>query len=254
MLEKYIKNRLEQKDILLMTHIVIGYPDIETSYQIVKTMVESGVDMMELQIPFSEPIADGPVILHANQISLANNISIAECFNFAEKITRDFNIPFLIMSYLNVMFKFGVDSFCLKMKNLGIKGAIIPDLPLEESSVYTQAMQQNQLDPIFLYSPSTPFERMQSIAESSQGFIYCVARKGVTGQKTDFAQTLEQYLKQCRRATDLPLALGFGVKEKKDIYFLKNKAEIAVIGTQAIRVFNQKGTKALGNFLSSLLN
>ncbi len=252
MLESYLRKRLKEKEILLMTHIVIGYPTFDDSLKVVETMVESGVDLMELQIPFSEPIADGPVILHANQKSLAGGTSVEQCLNFAEKVTHAFDIPFLIMSYYNILFKYGVDRFTATMSEYGLKGAIVPDLPPEEGRDYLMAMKKYDLSPIFIFSPTTPDRRMKYLASFARGFIYCVARKGVTGQKTDFSEELDKYLRRCWKATDLPLALGFGIKENRDIDFLKGKMDIAVIGSQTIRLMDKESIGAVGKFIRDL--
>ena len=252
MLESYLKKILEKKKILLMTHIVLGYPSFEDSYKIIAEMVKAGVDLMELQIPFSEPIADGPVILHANQKALEGGSTVQKCFDFADKVTSDFNIPFLFMSYYNILFKYKVDRFVNKMAEIGIKGAIVPDLPPEEGKEYINAMTEKNLTPIFIFSPATTSERMKYIASHGKGFIYCVARKGVTGANTTFTNQLDDYLSLCRKATDLPLALGFGVKNKADIDFLKGKADIAVLGSQTIRLIKEQGVNAVGGFIKSL--
>ena len=252
MLESYLRDRLKQRDILIMTHIVIGYPSFEESFRIVETMVRAGVDLMELQIPFSEPIADGPVILHANQKSLSGGASVQKCFDFAQRVTRTFDIPFLFMSYYNILFKYGVDRFSERMVQEGLQGAIVPDLPHEEGADYLRAMSQHNLAPIFIFSPTTSDARMKSIASFARGFIYCVARKGVTGIDTDFSDQLEGYLWRCRSATDLPLALGFGVKDRADVDFIKGKADIAVIGTQTIRLMEKEGINAVGDFIKGL--
>ncbi|MBU2521350.1 MAG: tryptophan synthase subunit alpha [Proteobacteria bacterium] len=252
MLESYLKSRLIEKKILLMTHIVLGYPSFDECYKIIEAMVNAGVDLMELQIPFSEPIADGPVILHANQESLAGGSTVKKCLDFAENITQSFDVPFLFMSYYNILFKYGVDRFAAAMAERSIKGAIVPDLPPEEGQDYLDAMKKYNLDPIFIFSPTTTDERMNYLASFGRGFIYCVARKGVTGLETDFSGHLDKYLGRCRRATDLPLALGFGVKDKNDIDFLKGKTDIAVIGTQTIRLVEKEGIGAVGEFIRSL--
>ena len=253
MLENYINERRKQRDVLLMTHIVIGYPDFERSLQTVEVMVNAGVDLMELQIPFSEPIADGPIILHANQKALAAGMTVAQCFEFAEECTRRFDIPFLFMSYYNILFRHGVDKFVPRMSALGLKGAIVPDLPPEEADDYLSAMTRAGLDPIFIYSPNTTNERLNYIAEYAKGFIYCVARKGVTGAQTDFSNELEGYLLRCRDATKLPLAVGFGVKEQADIDYLRGKADIAVVGSQSLRILDEQGVSAVGDFVGSLV-
>ena len=252
MLESYLRHKLKEKEILLMTHIVLGYPSFEDAFGIIEEMVKAGVDLMELQIPFSEPIADGPIILHANQKALAKGATVQKCIDFAKKVTKSFDIPFLFMSYYNILFKYGIDRFGADMVRSGLRGAIVPDLPPEEGEAYLNAMQKYDLAPIFIFSPTTPEKRMAYLASFGQGFIYCVARKGVTGVDTDFSKQLEIYLARCRRATDLPLALGFGVKERADVEFLKGKVDIAVIGSQTIRLVDKKGVGVVGDFIKSL--
>ena len=252
MLESYLQERLKQKDILLMTHIVIGYPSMEESMRLVAAMVEAGVDLMELQIPFSEPIADGPVILAANQKALAGGVTVKDCLAFAAQASSRFPIPFLIMSYYNILFKYGAASFVNRMADLSIKGAIVPDLPPEEGQEYVQAMADKGLAPIFIFSPTTSDERMRYINSHASGFVYCVARKGVTGADTAFSEQLDTYLARCRQATDLPLALGFGVKSARDVQYLRNKVDIAVVGTQTIRLMDRGGRGAVKDFIGEL--
>jgi tryptophan synthase alpha chain len=251
-LESYVRARLKEKDILLMTHMVLGYPCFEECFRIIEAMVEAGVDLMELQIPFSEPIADGPVILRANQKALENGTTVQACLDFAQEVAQRFNIPFLIMSYYNIPFKYGIASFVSSMAKMGLQGTIIPDLPPEEAQGYLKVLKEHHLAPIFIFSPTTSDRRMQYIASFASGFIYCVARKGVTGANTNFSEDLAGYLGRCRRATSLPLALGFGVREKPDVDYLKGKVDIAVIGTQTIRVAEQRGIRSVGDFIRSL--
>ena len=253
MLKSYINKKLEQKDILLMTHIVLGYPSFKDSMNIVEQMVEAGVDLIELQIPFSEPMADGPVILKANQKSIENGSSVKKCFEFADIAAKRFDIPFLFMSYANILHKFGMEKFSDQMATMDIKGAIVPDIPPEEGKEYIAAMNKNKLCPIFIYTPQTSNERMEYLDSYAKGFIYCIARKGVTGKETQFSHELEDYLKRCRKATDLPLAVGFGVKNKNDIDYLKGKADIAVIGSETIRTIDEKGVKVTSDFIRNLV-
>ena len=252
MLESYLRKKLTEKEILLMTHIVLGYPSFDDSLRLIEAMVASGVDLMELQIPFSEPTADGPVIVHANQKALQAGATVKDCLNLAETAACNFDIPFLLMSYYNIPFRYGLDPFVTAMAQGGLRGAIIPDLPPEEGRAYLDAMHAHELAPILIFSPTTALDRMATIAASGSGFIYCVARKGVTGEATDFSEELEGYLQRCRQSTSLPLALGFGIKEKSDIDFLKGKADIAVVGSQTIRVMEQKGVASVGSFIRRL--
>ena len=252
MLEAYLKNRLKEKEILLMTHIVAGYPSLEASMDLVGEMVEAGVDLMELQIPFSEPMADGPVILRANQKALKRGTTVAKCLDFAARAAEKFQIPFLIMTYYNILYHYGVASFSSRMAEAGLKGAIIPDLPPEEGREYLDAMNTHNLAPILIFSPTTPSERMGYLGKFAQGFIYCTARKGVTGAPTAFSREMADYLGRCRKSSPLPLAVGFGVAEKEDVRYLTGKADIAVIGTQTLRIMEEGGVDAVGDFISGL--
>lgn len=252
MLAETLRRKREQRDILLMTHIVIGYPTFDDSLRVVEAMVEAGVDAVELQIPFSEPIADGPVILHANQASLQTGSSVERCLAFGEEVARRFDIPFLLMSYYNILFKYGVGAFVERMAQAGLVGAIVPDLPPEEAGEYLEAMAAHDLAPIFIFSPRTPEERMARIAKVAGGFVYCVARRGVTGAATRFGDELDAYIARCRAATDLPLALGFGVKDATDVEFLRGRVDLAVIGTQTIRVLEEQGVEGVKPFIEGL--
>jgi tryptophan synthase alpha chain len=251
-LEAEIQRRKQGKEILLMTHIVLGYPSFDDSRRIAEAMVEAGVDMMELQIPFSEPMADGPVILHANQKALSAGATVDLCLEQAAKLAKDLPIPFVFMSYYNIAFARGLTRFAQETRQAGLRGAIVPDLPLEEGASYLAAMERESLDPIFIFAPSTTDARMAQIAHHARGFVYCVARKGVTGAKTEFA-AVDAYLSRCRKATKLPLAVGFGVKNRADIEKLYGKADIAVVGSETIRCVDADGVGAVGPFIRSLV-
>ena len=251
-LESYIKKRLAENDILLMTHVVLGYPGFDQNIRVIETMVEAGVDLIELQIPVSRPAADGPVIARANQQALKGGATVEGCLNLAVSAARNFDIPFLLMSYYSIPLGYGVDRFVTTMSRGGLQGAIIPDLPPEEARAYLDCMHAHRLAPVLIFSPKTPVHRMRAIAASGGGFIYCVARKGVTGESTDFSKELAKYLQRCRKSTSLPLALGFGIKEKSNIDFINGWADIAVIGSQTIRVMEKRGIASVGDYIRSL--
>ena len=252
MLEQYIRERRKQREILLMTHIVLGYPSFDDSMKMVESMVEAGVDLMELQIPFSEPMADGPVILAANAKALAAGSTVERCMAFASEVTQRFDIPFLFMTYYNIAFRYGIRNFAGAMAERGIAGSILPDLPPEEAEDYLQAMEDHHLHPIFLFTPTSSDERMRTVGQLSKGFVYCVARRGVTGADTQFTQDLDAYLDRCRGATKLPLALGFGVKDRRDVQSLVGKVDVAVVGSESIRVMERDGVDAVGPFVAGL--
>src|SRR5690606_30649360 len=149
------ESRKAKRDILLMTHVVMGYPSFDASLEIVASMVEAGVDLMELQIPFSEPVADGPVILHANQRALEAGATVDRCLAFAEQVTKSFEIPFLFMSYYNILYRHGVSRFMQQSRDLGIAGTIVPDLPPEEGTEYLKAATESGVAPVFIFTPNT---------------------------------------------------------------------------------------------------
>jgi tryptophan synthase alpha chain len=252
MLENILREALNKKKILLMTHLVLGYPSFEINREVIRQMVENGVDLIELQIPFSEPVADGPMILKANQESIAKGVKLEQCLGFAAEITAEFHIPFLFMTYYNILYKYGLEEFIDRAYNINIQGFIIPDLPPEEGNEYIEQMKSRHMAPVNIFAPTSTKERMQLLAQNGAGFIYCVARRGVTGKKTDFDHDFDEYIARCRSATDLPLAVGFGIRSREDVDFLTGKADIAVIGTETIRLVNEKGAEAVGPFIAGL--
>jgi len=252
-LEQSIRDARKKKDILLMTHIVLGYPSFDDCLRLVEDMVKAGVDLMELQIPFSEPMADGPVILKANAEALKAGATVEQSFEMAERLTKEFDIPFLFMTYYNILFCQGVESYVDRCKSIGIQGCIVPDLPPSEGQEYLDAMHKAELAPVHIFTPNTPEPRMRFLSDNSSGFIYSVARKGVTGKDTAFSSELETYLATCRENTSLPLAVGFGVKSAEDINFLRGKADIAVVGSETIRVMEEQGVAGVRPFIETLV-
>lgn len=251
-LEQILKKRKEGKDILLMTHIVLGYPSFTANREIIRQMVENGVDCIEMQIPFSEPMADGPVILKANQDSLANGTTVEQCLEFGAEMAATYDIPFLYMTYYNIIFKYGEGHFFDRAKTAGIKGLIVPDLPPEMGTDFFKQAETTGIAPILIFAPTSTPERMAALDSIAQGFIYCMARRGVTGKKSEFDTDFDDYLARCRAATRLPLAVGFGIQSKEDIETLTGKADMAVIGSQTIRLVDEHGPEAVGPFIAGL--
>ena len=235
-----------------MTHLVLGYPSLEVNAEVVGQMVENGVDLIELQIPFSEPVADGLVIARACQDAITGGITVRRCLDFAAAMTKKHAIPFLFMTYYNILFRFGEEAFFTEAKKMGIKGFIVPDLPPEEGGGYLELARAHDIAPIQIFAPTSTDARMRTLASSANGFIYCVARRGVTGSRTTFDQGFDDYLARCRAATDLPLAVGFGIQDRDDVAALAGKADIAVIGTRTIRLIEEKGAAAVGPFIAGL--
>jgi len=251
-LVKYIRESLKSREILLMTHIVVGYPSLEASYDLIKVMVAAGVSLIELQIPFSEPIADGPVIMKANQGALDGGVTPESALQFAERVVKEFSLPFIIMSYMNIPFVYEIDRFSRRLGDIGVRGVIIPDLPLEESGEFKDSLTNHRVELVPLIAPTTSVERIRAISHGSGGFLYCVSRKGVTGQNTEFSDSLSEYLTRVRGATTLPLAVGFGIKDRNDVDALRGAAEIAVVGSQVLRVYESSGVGGVGDFIRGL--
>jgi len=254
-LQEDLQQRLNEgnKNILLMTHLVLGYPSLETNHEVIRQMAANGVDCIELQIPFSEPMADGPVILKANQDALGTGIRVADCLAFARQMVDEFpQVNFLFMTYYNIVYRFGEQAFLEQAAAMGMKGTIIPDLPPEEGASYLALSRQYQLAPITFFTPTSSDERMGQVAAEGSGFVYVVARRGVTGAHTEMDSELVEYLARCRAATELPLAVGFGISERNDVAMLEKHADMAVIGTATIRLVDEQGAAAVGPFIAGL--
>lgn len=251
-LEEKLRTRLKNNDILLMTHIVLGYPSFEVNRKVIAQMVENGVDCIEMQIPFSEPMADGPIILKANQDSLAKGTTVKECMEFGAEMASSHNIPFLFMTYYNIIYKYGERDFFAAAKTGGIQGLIVPDLPPEMSPEFFRLARETEIAPILIYAPTSTDTRMAELNSFADGFIYCVARRGVTGAKSEFGEDFTSYLNRCRAATDLPLAVGFGIRDSNDVKAITGKADMAVIGSRTIQLVDDKGAEAVGPFIAGL--
>lgn len=252
MLEHEIMAAAGRKPILLMAHTVLGYPSLEESRKMIRTLAESGADILELQIPFSDPVADGPVICRANQMAILDGASVNACFDLIQEAAEVFHGPVIVMTYFNTAFCRGLDKFAETLSRLGVAGVIVPDLPPEEGSHYLESLRFHSVAPIFTLSPTSSSERMAKIDTAGAGFLYCVARRGVTGAATSFSSDVSSYLLRCRQACSLPLAAGFGVSSRSDVEFLEGRVEIAVIGTELIRRMESGGPEAAGRFLLSL--
>ncbi|HVZ34687.1 MAG TPA: tryptophan synthase subunit alpha [Polyangiaceae bacterium] len=251
-LEAYIREQRARREILLMTHIVIGYPSLDQNIETVATMVRAGVELIELQIPFSDPMADGPQISYANEQALARRTSVSQCFELAAHLTSSHNIPFLLMTYINIALRGGPEQFVARMRAARIAGAIFPDCPLEEGDELFGLMKRQNISPILIVAPTTSPERMAMLGSRSEGFLYVTARTGVTGHGTRFSEETACYLERCRRATPLPTAVGFGVRGRGDVTFLRGKSDIAILGTSAMEVAKGGGNAVLESFLREL--
>ncbi|MDJ0706833.1 MAG: tryptophan synthase subunit alpha [Leptolyngbyaceae cyanobacterium MO_188.B28] len=252
-LEQRIIELRQHKEILLMSHAVLGYPSFTENRSAVRTLVEAGVELIELQFPFSEPIADGPILTQANQAAVDCGATIHACFEFAGEMVKTYpKTLFIITTYFNILLKQGVERFIEAVADAGIVGLIAPDLPPEEASEYIEVCRRFHIAAIFLVTPQNREPRLRQVAQAASGMVYCVARKGVTGTQTLFSDTFEPYLHRLRAATHLPIGVGFGVQSQQDIDYLTGKADIAIVCTQAIKVQIEQGLEPLSRFIKGL--
>ena len=247
-----IKAAVEKKGIALMTHIVCGYPSLEANWEILEIMEEAGVDVVEMQFPFSEPIADGPLFLQANQESLSKGTHVSDCFHLMAKASQKFSFKLLMMGYYNTVFTYGEKAFCRKLEECGARGLIVPDLPVEEAGNLIQCCREHGQNLIRLVSPANTEERLKTLLKDAEGFVYAVARSGVTGSHTKFSKETENYLARLKEWSPVPLAVGFGVTVPEDIQFLTGRADMAVIGTAVLKSYLAGGREAVREFFKGL--
>ena len=251
-LETYIRQRLQRKKLLLMTHVVVGYPSLEVNMRMLEAMQRADVDLVELQLPFSEPIADGPVFVRANQRALEAGMNWERYFAFMQRAATSFDFKLLLMGYYNSVLQMGHDRFCACLDEHGGSGFIVADLPPEESGDLLQHADAHHLCPVVLMTPTNAMPRLQEIARHARGFVYCVARKGVTGKQTHLDDSLEAFIARCRRATPLPLALGFGLRTGADLRRLHGLADIGIVGTVLLATWEQGGAEQYEILLQDL--
>jgi len=244
-----------EKRLGLMTHVVVGYPNLEGTETIVKTLIESGSDFIELQIPFSDPIADGPTIMAACDQALANGTNTDTAFELMSRLTADSPVPILFVGYYNTVFHYGVDCFCQKAAEAGAAGLIIPDIPPEEESHehFEEQAQKHGLTLVRVISPATSAKRLAYLAKTAVGFIYCTSTYGVTGARPELDPRLKEYITKVRQYFKVPIAVGFGISKKEHIDSLSNVADIAVIGSKIITIVKADETSP-DNYIANIRN
>jgi len=241
--------KTEGQKIGLMGHIIADFPNRELALSAITTMVENGVSVIEIQIPFSEPMADGPVFMAANHRALAAGVGVEESLELMSLVSKKYpHIDFIFMTYLNIVFKMGYEIFVEKASVAGVRGLIVPDLPIEHSTALDNSCEKHGVDNIRLIAPNTTEDRMAEILSKASGLVYVVARKGVTGSETNFSGDLIQLIGKVRQHTGLPLAVGFGVRDGKGVEALSGLADYAIIGTKAFQVLEEKGVDGLKEF------
>ena len=236
---------------VLIPYFMCGYPSAQQSVEIVLAAAEGGADIIELGMPFSDPLADGATIQHAGHIALERGMSIRGCMEVARQVSTKSAVPLLLMGYYNPVMAYGLAHFCADAKANGVNGLIIPDLPMEEAEPLLQEVKKNGLALIFLIPPTTSDERIARIAEltasETGGFVYCVALSGVTGSRTSLPPHLKSFIQRVKGYTkNLPIAIGFGLSTPEHIAEVTSYADGAVIGSALVNLIDRStnGTEA----------
>ena len=227
-----------KKEKALVSYIMVGYPSESATLSAIRGLVKGGADIIELGFPFSDPIADGPVIQKASTGSLNNGIKIEKFFKLVKKIRSETNIPLILMTYTNILYKQGYQKFIKTAKNAGIDGLILPDMAIEESKGYLLAAKKQKMDTIFLVSPNTQKNRLSKIAKATSGFLYMVAVFGTTGIQTKIHQYTIDALKSTKRTVkNVPVGVGFGISNEKDVKkYVSVGADAVIVGSANIKI------------------
>lgn len=236
---------------ILSVYFTAGYPELNSTTNIIKELENSGVDLIEVGIPFSDPIADGPVIQYSNNAAIENGITLELIFKQLEQISAISKIPKIMMGYFNPVLKFGVEKFCKKCVKVGIDGVIIPDLPLTEyKNRYQQIFKNYGIHFVFLVSPQTSKQRLSEIESLSTAFVYAVSTNSTTGGAVNFGLQ-ESYFSFLRQHLAKPFLIGFGVKDRESFASACSFANGAIIGSAFIKTLSEK--KGVKNFIQEII-
>jgi len=230
----------------LVAYLTCGDPDLATTREIMLAAIEAGADVIELGVPFSDPVADGPVIQRASERALKHGTSLGQVLTLAAEVREHAqSTGIIIFSYLNPVLRMGMQKFCKVARAAGVDGVLLIDLPVEEAEEYLRAMRENDLSPVLLAAPTSPDERLKRIAAASRGFVYAVSRTGVTGQRQQLADDARKLVKRLRSVTKLPIALGFGISTAEQFAEVGSFADAVVVGSAIVEtVERNRGREA----------
>lgn len=252
-----IKNVFSQNRTAFMPYFTLGYPDYETSIAIVQGCVEAGADLMELGIPFSDPLADGPTIQHSTQIALENGMTTDACLKAVQELrARGTEIPLMLMGYYNPIMAYGVERFVENVRSVGGSGFIIPDLPPEEAEEFESLCSQKSMGLSYLLSSNSTEERIQLLSQRSRGFTYLVSVIGVTGARDELSSHLRNFVNRVRLVAppDMPLVVGFGISTPAHVRAVSQFADGIIIGSALINAVDQSRcpVKAASNYVRKI--
>ena len=241
----------------LVVYLTIGDPDLATSKQIALAAIDAGADVLELGVPFSDPLADGPVIQRASERAVRNGTRLDDVLALARALrTERPRVGLVIFSYLNPILRMGLEKFAAAAEQAGVDAVLVTDLIVEESKQYRAVLHRHHLQPIFLAAPTSPDNRLARIAEVSEGFIYAISRVGITGTQQEVAGDARDLVARLRRYTQLPIALGFGISNAAHVAAVAEFADAAVIGSAIVALIErstpQQAPAAVGEFIAAL--
>lgn len=225
----------------LVTYVTAGDPDLERSGDVLLALDRAGADVLEVGVPFSDPLADGPVIQRATERALAAGTTLARVLDLVGELRAEIAAPLVIFSYANPILRMGVQAFANRAHQAGIDGVLMLDLPIEEADEFRGVMASRGIDTIFLLSPTTTDERIGKAASLGSGFLYAISRLGVTGARDSIADGAEQMVKRIRAASTLPVALGFGISRPEHVREVGRWADAAVVGSALVNVIAEAG-------------
>ena len=212
----------------LVAYLTCGDPDLRTAREVALAAIDAGAEVIELGVPFSDPVADGPVIQRASERALKNGVSLDQVLKLAQDIRKESDAGLIVFSYLNPVMRMGLKRFVDDAANAGVDGALITDLPVEESDDYLRLMHKRNLATIFLAAPTSTDERLKRIAAASTGFVYAISQTGITGARKELADDAQKLVKRLRKFTDLPIAVGFGIASAEHFAAVGKFADAAV--------------------------
>jgi tryptophan synthase alpha chain len=241
----------------LITYITAGDPNLSVSREIIRQLIESGADMLELGVPFSDPTADGPVIQAASQRALQTGINLSDILELAKEIREFSQIPLIIFSYYNPLFVVGAKEITQRAKEAGVDGLLVVDLPYEEADELKKYTDHADLDLIFLLAPTSNDERIKMICQKARGFLYYISMTGVTGSNLSYGQYIEEDIQRIKKYTDLPIAVGFGISTPDQAQAMGKCAEGVVVGSAIVRLIEENRDspqllKKIGEFIAQL--
>jgi tryptophan synthase alpha chain len=239
----------------LVAYITCGDPDLATSREVALAAIGAGADVIELGVPFSDPVADGPVIQRASERALKHGTNLAGVLSVARQIRQQSDVGLIIFSYLNPILQFGLEKFCAVAAEFGVDGALVTDLPVEEAGDYLRAMKTHQRAPVFLAAPTSTDERLRQIAKHSRGFVYAISRTGITGARQELTADARSLVERLRSCTELPIAVGFGVSTPEQFAEIGSFADAAVVGSAIVQCIERsqgREAAAVAEFVSSL--